>query len=91
MHFFLVARYETCLFMLTTISCNFKFVNTYISYDQITIHYSQCLFIFVYKITKDYNFLQGNLLQIFFLCIDGWGGDLNPRCKGKKHYEVSTS
>ena len=62
LHFFLVARYETCLFMLTTISCNFKFVNTYISYDQITIHYSQCLFIFVYKITKDYNFLQENLL-----------------------------
>ena len=51
MHFF--NRHETFLSIFTTISCNFQFVNTYI----------QCDFYFVYKITKDYNILQGNLFK----------------------------
>ena len=62
MHFFSYSKYETCLSILTTISCNFHFVNTYI----------QCDFYFVYKITKDYNLLQGNLFKkIFYTSIVG--------------------
>ena len=52
-HFF--SRHETCLFILTTISCNFQFVTKYIWYDQ-SLHYSLLSFYFVYKITKNYNF-----------------------------------
>ena len=59
MHFF--SRHETCLSILTTISCNFQFVNTHTWYD----------FYFIYKITKDYNFLQGNLFNIYiYIYID---------------------
>ena len=52
MHFF--SRHETYLSILTTISCNFQFVNTHTHTHTHT--HTQCDFYFVYKITKDYNF-----------------------------------
>ena len=73
MHFF--SKHEICLLILTTIPCNFRFVNTHthIWYDQITT-LLLVFFYFVYKIVKDYNFLQGNLLK-FFLHINNWGSE----------------
>ena len=52
------SRHETCLSILTIISCNFQFMNTHT--------HTQCDFYFVYKITKDYNFLQRNLIKNIF-------------------------
>ena len=63
------SMHETCLSILTTISCNFQFMNTH------THIYIECDFYFVYKITKDYNFLQGNLIKKNF--IHRQLGDLN--------------
>ena len=48
--------------MLATISCNFKFVNTHTH---------------IYKITKNYNFLQSNLLKYLFYTLIVGGVDLN--------------
>ena len=56
------SRHETCLSILTTISCNFQFMNTHTH----THIYIVCDFYFVYKITKDYNFLQRNLIKNTF-------------------------
>ena len=57
MHFF--SRHETFLTILTIITFNFQFVNAYI----------QCDFYFVYKITKDYNILQGKLFKKIYTSI----------------------
>ena len=61
-HFF--SRHETCLSILTIISCNLQLVNTYIQCDQITT-LLLVSFYFVYKITKDYNFTR-KIIEIFF-------------------------
>ena len=61
-HFF--SRHETCLSILTIMSCNLQLVNTYIQCDQITT-LLLVSFYFVYKITKDYNFTR-KFIEIFF-------------------------
>ena len=55
--------------------CFFIYINHYIIQFSIcedthnvikSLHYSLVYFYFVYKIIRDYNFLQGNLLIFFF-------------------------
>ena len=46
-----------------------------------SLYYSQCIPILsIYKITKDYNFLQWNLLKYFFYTLVVEGEDLNSGC-----------
>ena len=77
--FFFFSRHETYLSILTTISCNFQFVNTYMWCDQITA-LPLMSFYFVYKITKYYNFLKGNLLYKKIIHRYLGAGDLNHEC-----------
>ena len=74
MHFFI--RHETCLSILTTISCNFQFVNTHTHTH--THIYIECDFYFIYKKKLKIKIFYNEIYSIFFYYyffifkIDSW-------------------
>ena len=65
--FALLSMHETCVYVSVTISCNFKFTNTY-GIDQITTLLWISILFKKYN-TKNYNFYKENYWNIFFFWV----------------------